>query len=145
MASWVKDKLTALLGAIEMPPLEVVGAGTLRCTNEISGWGDDSTADILLARGKTKRVYDLHFSVVLEVGLGSSNSTPPKVLLRFLDVSNDTAGAPRALRVEFEGSGLNEGGKEAIKTALTPEGVASSLLSAVRGAVEETVSAFMKM
>ena len=138
MASWVKDKLVGLLGGLA--PVEVAGRGTLRFSGEVKGWEEGgSTADILLARGKTKKVYDLHFTVVIDLVASPPPSSPQKVLLKFLDVSNDTAGEARAVKVEFEG-GPTEEMKDAIKSALD-----ASLLAAVRGAVEETISAFLTL
>ena len=137
MRDWFFERLRGLLGAL--PP-----AGALRCTGEVAGLGD-STADILMARGKTKHVYDLRFSVVVEhAGEGAAAAKTP-LHLTFLDVSNDTAG-DRQFKVEFlEGCKLAEAAQDAVKGSLKAGGAAAALVAGVVMAVEDAVDAFMAL
>ena len=148
MGGWVKDRLVALLGEAKgvVGEVSIPEAGSLRCTTGVEGYGEGCTADILLARGKTKKVYDLKFAIALE--LFNASASPPttqKVLLQFLDVSNDTAGEPRAVKVEFEGGGASEEAKGAVKRALGSGGEAAHVLDAVRKVVEDAVAGFMDL
>ncbi len=143
MGEWLFDRLRGLLaaaGAVELP----AGGGTLRCTGEVTGLGD-STADILMARGKTKHVYDLRFSVCLEHASAAAVKTV--LHLTFLDVSNETAG-DRQFKVEFlDGAALSEATREAIKAALHAKGsgAAGELVRGIVKAVEDAVAAFMAL
>ncbi len=134
MRDWYFERLRGLLGAL--PP-----AGALRCTGEVAGLGD-STADILMARGKTKHVYDLRFSVVVE---HAAEAAKTLLHLTFLDVSNDTAG-DRQFKVEFlEGCKLAEATQDAVKASLKAGGAAGELVKGVVKAVEDAVAAFMAL
>ena len=139
MGDWLFEKLRALLAGVPAATLPGDG-GSLKCTGGVSNVGD-STADILMARGKTKRVYDLHFSVVLEHSSGS------KVHLNFLDVSNTSEGEQRAFKVELQDNSLAAPVQEAIKAALQASGTGAGaeLVKGTLKAVEDAVAAFMQL
>jgi hypothetical protein len=153
MKEWFFDRLRGLLGAAAAgaEASATLGGGgggaALRLTGEVTNVGD-STADILMARGKTKRVYDLAFSVVVE-----HEAAPPgggakcKVHLHFPDVSNDTAGKDRDFKVDFPEAGKPEGSADAVKAALAADGkgAAGALVMAARKAVEDAVAAFLAL
>jgi hypothetical protein len=147
MGEWLFDRLRGLLAALPAAALPS-GGGTLRCTGEVTNVGD-STADILMARGKTKRVYDLRFSVVVEHAAAEAEASGARATallhLNFLDVSNDTAG-DRRFKVEFvDASKPGAAAQEGIRAALSAQGAdaAGGLARGAVKAVEDAVAAFL--
>ena len=65
---WLRGRIKDLLLEARRAGLLMIELkpGQWLCARGISGWGS-SSADILIARGKARYVYDLHFSVVFEV------------------------------------------------------------------------------
>jgi hypothetical protein len=69
-----------------------------------------------------------------------------RALLVFPDVSNETAGAPREVKVEFS-EGVGDAARAALRDALRADGAgaAGALLRAARDAVEAGVKQFLAL
>jgi hypothetical protein len=149
MGDWLRDKISALLATAALHPgcaVAVPGAGTVALGGAVEKWGD-STADVLMARGKIKHVYDAKFSVPLPLAAEAAGGKEgQRALLVFTDVSNDTADAPREVALEFS-EGVGEATRAALKDALRADGsgAAGAIVKAAREAVEKGVAQFLAL
>lgn len=207
LSPWARGRVKELLreraGELVLP---LPGVGRLEVTG-VTGWGG-STAEILISRGRAKRIYALEhdFGFLVEMvsdseaataaasgssDAGDSVGTPllsasgmelrdegedgeeaarsegkkkktkgadseggaapvalaspakrkklPRAIVRFPDVSNDTEGSEREVRVDWGKPAIKEDQREMVRAALHNGGV----VTALRGVVEALVREFM--
>ncbi len=161
MGTWFKDRVSAEIkgragagGALE--PLALDGVGSLAVQPVPVQWGD-STADIILARGKTKHVLDVAFAVDVTVepaagaGAGAADDkkskTASKATLFFAADDETDARAVRVLRVETSGSSLGLAADALLSGALAPAGggAAARIVTGTRDAIQAAVTAFLAL
>ena len=169
--AWARGRLKELLreraGELSLP---LPGLGRLEVLG-IVGWGD-SSLDVVISRGKTRYLYDLHVGFTVELVTDAAvaaepalaapalacapgdvrdedsaeaeargrRTKQPRAIVRFPEVSNDTQGAPRELRVDW--------GTPAPKDAATRELITSTLhdggiITCLRAVVEGLIAEFM--
>ena len=149
MGIWLRDRIaTELLSrstTTALAPLSLPLAGDLITATAPTDW-DDSSADIIIARGKKKWVYDCAFNIPITFGGAATSAS--KVVLRFADVSNTTAGEIREIRFSFSGTLANDDKiTQEIREALRLDGMGAGgrIINGIREAVEVAVEAFLAL